>query len=313
MSNATDAEFSTIKNFQLYYMPILITTGLIGNSLSIVVFCKTKLKKLSSAYYLTALAISDNVFLCSLFTIWLEIFEVDVYNRDGFCHVFTYANDVAFFLSVWLVAAFTFERFIVVKYPFLGRTLCTRERAKVIILVLVIVSLTFYSTKFFFKCNVYIEVFSNIFFCVDIIVTSLIPVTLVIFLNIFIIKTILTLSGTRKALTQQSNTENCNKNVMRSQNKITKMLLVISTVFLVSAFPNYIFVMYYIYLYQAGLEAHLVSFTLPKWCEIIFYTTFCINFFVYCLSGEDFRSALCGIFKKKGQRKGQETQALQGI
>uniref|UniRef100_A0A1B0DBP0 G-protein coupled receptors family 1 profile domain-containing protein n=2 Tax=Phlebotomus papatasi TaxID=29031 RepID=A0A1B0DBP0_PHLPP len=50
-----------------YYTPILVFTGSIGNMLSILVFCKTKLRKLSSSYYLAALGVSDTLFLVGLF------------------------------------------------------------------------------------------------------------------------------------------------------------------------------------------------------------------------------------------------------
>ncbi|CAH0545978.1 unnamed protein product [Brassicogethes aeneus] len=323
MSNATDAETaSTLKNFQLCYTPLLITTGLIGNSLSIHVFRNTKLKKLSSAYYLTALAVSDNVFLCSLFATWLPIFEVNVYDRDGFCHLLVYAGDVTSFLSVWLVAAFSFERFIAVKYPFSRQTLCTTKRAKVTILVLVTVSLIIFSHKFLFtRINYYNgsptcdvdpswNQFSNVFNIIDFIVSYLVPVTLVIFLNVSISRAIITLSGIRKALTQGLSSKNRNKNFMLSQNKITKMLLVASTVFLASSCPSYV-VRTLLYLHEAHLWEikDVDSFIIAQhWSQLLFYTTFSINFYVYCVSGQNFRSALFGIFKQKGQRT--ETVAL---
>ncbi|XP_065087235.1 neuropeptides capa receptor-like, partial [Ochlerotatus camptorhynchus] len=121
-----------------YYTPALVVSGSIGNILSVLVFFHTKLKKLSSSYYLAALGISDTCFLLGLFVTWLSFFQIHIYTREGYCQLFTFSSGLSSFLSVWYVVAFTFERFIVVLYPLKRQSWCTVRRAK-----LVIASLTF--------------------------------------------------------------------------------------------------------------------------------------------------------------------------
>ena len=116
-----------------YYTPILVFTGSIGNILSVFVFFKTKLRKLSSSYYLAALGISDTLFLFAIFISWLSFVNFHLYNRNIVCQFFNYLTGLCSFLSVWFVVAFTVERFIAVLYPLKRQTMCTVRRAKIVL------------------------------------------------------------------------------------------------------------------------------------------------------------------------------------
>lgn len=112
-----------------YYTPALVLIGSIGNIMSVFVFFKTKLKKLSSSYYLAALGISDTCFLFGAFVSWLNYININIYNKNYYCQFFTYISGLCSFLSVWFVVAFTVERFIAVLYPLRRQTMCTVKRA----------------------------------------------------------------------------------------------------------------------------------------------------------------------------------------
>lgn len=124
-----------------YYTPLITFTGSIGNILSILVFFRTKLRKLSSSYYLAALGISDTGFLLINFLQWLNFFDIHVYNTDVLCQLFTFLSGLCAALSVWFVVAFTVERFIAVLYPLKRQTMCTVRRAKSVLYGLILVSL----------------------------------------------------------------------------------------------------------------------------------------------------------------------------
>jgi hypothetical protein len=121
-----------------YYTPFLVAVGSVGNILSVLVFFKTKLRKLSSSYYLAALGISDTCFLFGSFISWLNFIDIHVYNQNVFCQFFTYFTSVCSFLSVWFVVAFTVERFIAVLYPLRRQTMCTVRRAKMVLCGLIV-------------------------------------------------------------------------------------------------------------------------------------------------------------------------------
>lgn len=122
-----------------FYTPTIVIFGSIGNILSVIVFFKTKLRKLSSSYYLAALGISDTVFLLVAFVTWLNFLSINIYNKGGYCEIFTYLSGLCSFLSVWFVVAFTIERYIAVLYPLKRQSMCTVKRACSVLICLVIV------------------------------------------------------------------------------------------------------------------------------------------------------------------------------
>lgn len=141
-ANATLVDFmiSFSENAYLYYTPLLTVTGTIGNIVSVMVFFRTRLRKLSSSYYLSALCISDTGFLLVNFLLWLNLFNINIYNRNGCCQLFTFLSGFCSALSVWFVVAFTIERFIAVIYPLKRQTMCTVKRAKSVLIGLIVVS-----------------------------------------------------------------------------------------------------------------------------------------------------------------------------
>lgn len=122
-----------------YYTPLLVLFGSIGNILSVFVFFKTKLKKLSSSYYLAALGITDTCFLLGAFVSWLNYLDINIYNRNYYCQFFTYLSGLCSFLSVWFVVAFTVERYIAVLYPLKRQTMCTVKRACSVLIGLIVI------------------------------------------------------------------------------------------------------------------------------------------------------------------------------
>lgn len=268
MENVTRNYEYYMKEFEVYYTPLLAIFGTVGNLLSVYVFFNTKLRKLSSSYYLAALAIFDSIFLISLFIVWLDVVGVNWFNLPVMCQTMIYFAYVCSFLSVWLVIAFTIERFVAVKYPLLRQSICTTSRAKSIVLVLIFVAMLLYS-----PLTVFTEVryekergkvmctndpqwlkADNIFHIFDTVIVVLIPVLIITILNTLICRAIWKLSNVRKRLMERGSdtkatqkTKGVSLRKIRktkasvwSQNKITKMLLIVSTVCLLMNLPSYV-------------------------------------------------------------------------
>jgi hypothetical protein len=120
---------------------IFLIFGLIGNILSATIMYRRARRGLSSYFYLALLAIVD---ICVLYTsCLLFLFETTfdyhfqlqstIYCRLGFYiqHLFTY-------ISAWLIVAVTFERFIVVRFPFQSILICRMRVAYTITLIIFI-------------------------------------------------------------------------------------------------------------------------------------------------------------------------------
>lgn len=84
-----------LQYIQLYYTPALIVLGCIGNVLSVFVFFSTKLRKHSSSYYLSALAFSDTGFLVAQFITWLNLVDIPIFKKSGFCQMAIYSSQVS--------------------------------------------------------------------------------------------------------------------------------------------------------------------------------------------------------------------------
>lgn len=117
-----------VEFFNRFYIPVIIFVGLLGNLLSGVVFMTSHLKLRSSSYYLAALATVDFVFLFDLLVVYVSNETLfDLFNRNGWCQWIVYVSSVCSILSVWLIVAFTTERFIAVQYPLQRPHICTGE------------------------------------------------------------------------------------------------------------------------------------------------------------------------------------------
>ncbi len=90
-----------VTTLDYYLVPAVIGAGLVGNTVSFLVFVFTNLRTLSSSVYLAALAISDSGFLICVFFSWLINVNVNIYQEPGWCQTFVYLTYVFSFLSVW--------------------------------------------------------------------------------------------------------------------------------------------------------------------------------------------------------------------
>ncbi|KAG7197919.1 hypothetical protein KM043_016156 [Ampulex compressa] len=205
---ACNSLYFLLDFFHLYYIPSIILLGLVGNLLSCVVFLNTHLKMRSSSYYLAALATADFGFLVSLLLVWLNsTVGWRVFNKDGWCETLVYVSAVCSSLSVWLIVAFTVERFIAVQYPLHRPHMCTIARAKAIVLVLVVLALASHSYSFvtagvvkaqdgYEFCDLKIEYLETmrIISIIDSIASLIAPLVLIIVMNTMIMRNLLRFS-----------------------------------------------------------------------------------------------------------------------
>ncbi len=138
----------TLNYLFVYITPVIIVVGVVGNFMSFLVFCFTYLQRLSSSVYLTSLALADVGFLGSLLFVWLDSVDVKLFSTEGWCQTIIYVMRVCEFLAVWYVVSFTAERYIMVYYPLRKDSFCTRRKAKIVALCLLLYSLAFYVYPF---------------------------------------------------------------------------------------------------------------------------------------------------------------------
>ncbi|XP_047480212.1 uncharacterized protein LOC125032870 [Penaeus chinensis] len=165
------AEHNIFYVLHLCYTPAIIVFGVLGNLTSISVFLGTRMKKLSSSYFLAAMAASDSTYLVLLFLQWLldnDMFVsliVEALHSHGGCKIMNYVGSTSASISVWLTVAYTLERCIAVQYPLLRATICTVGRAKLAIAFITVVNSLYYVYIFittiqlpgFKDCGIYLD------------------------------------------------------------------------------------------------------------------------------------------------------------
>lgn len=97
-------------------LPGIVLFGLIGNILSLLVFNTTKLRRLSSSVYLSALALSDSGFLLCVLLLWIDTLNVSIFHRPILCQSLVYLTFIFSFLSVWIVNVLTLELYVITFY-----------------------------------------------------------------------------------------------------------------------------------------------------------------------------------------------------
>ncbi|KAH3818406.1 hypothetical protein DPMN_120019 [Dreissena polymorpha] len=126
LDDSTPYTHSPEHRFFTYVTPVIAVFGVVGNSVSLMVFLSKNMRKLSASMYLIALAISDIMSLV-LYVLpeWLKHGEPllsgyswpPLLQQNGVCKSVLYNQYIARFLSSWFIVFFTIERFIGVCFP----------------------------------------------------------------------------------------------------------------------------------------------------------------------------------------------------
>ncbi|CAG4977813.1 unnamed protein product [Colias eurytheme] len=299
----------------VYYTPILILLGSIGNLLSVYVFFNSKLRLQSTSQYLSALAISDTIFLLQLLAPWLSSVSLTtIFYVGGFCQIFVYLSYVSCCLSAWLVVAFTIERFVAVIYPLRRNAWCTVKRARHVIILLsggatmINLPVLKFAISTSDDCNIdrkYLEHAAR-FNLVDTMLSFSIPLSLIVLLNVWIIFGVCRLERARHQLMKAEGTatsegtpasEHARQSRLvgcpRSQQRVTRMLLIVSSVFVILNLPGYALrIIAYAYDLQGSETMTGRCMALQQLAIMLFHTNFGINFMLYCLTGQNFRRAV---------------------
>lgn len=120
---------------QRILVPCVFVIGLLGNSVSIYVLTRRRMR-CTTNIYLTALAITDLIYLTMALLLSLQHSQYvhqccQLYWL--FYGVVLWLCDACAYISIYIAVCFTIERFIAIRYPLKRQTFCTESLAKRVI------------------------------------------------------------------------------------------------------------------------------------------------------------------------------------
>lgn len=297
--------FKTILNgLNTYAVPVICVLGVIGDVTSFLIFVCTSFRYQPCSQYLAALAFVDTLFLLSqLISSMMSFFPV-LALAPGYCSVIVYMSYICSFLSAWFVVLMMIERYIVVCHPFRASAICNKKKSIMLIFALVALSLILYSHSFFTTSTSACVIsgdyydFLTIFTYADSVLVFVIPFLALLWLNLRIIFTVrkfrLQNNRLNQSIRRLQRYHNADKTLSLAQVRSTKMLIWVSSVFIVLHLPSYA-VRFYGAILQQVQGSNIshnsrVRFQVAQQiCQFLYYVNFAIDFIVYVVTSNNFR------------------------
>ena len=300
----------------LYTSLLFMVLGLVGNTLSVMVFSSSEMRVLSSNVYLLVLAISDSIYLMSVFfsknMTYIRCFYfpnsfIDIYNQSAFfCKFLQYTQDLFSGYSTCVIMAFTLERYVAVYHPMRFKELCTVWRARILCIGICVVIAIFtipyhilyihrYSEYNMCTVRVSYEKTFTILFAVESIIFRIVPVFVISVLNVLIIVRV---SQVKKlARRRHSNDHRKSRNSKQTKHdkslQLTIILILVSTSYVITYIP--VLVHFVIWKLQRSNLINVsqdIMLITRNYTRMVYIIGFAINFFLYTLSGRVFREQL---------------------
>lgn len=331
-----------LSNKILFAASLFFTAvGLAGNSLSVTVFSSAPMRKVSSNVYLLTLAVSDALYLISVFLMktlvtlrcWYFVESaIDLMNRSSVaCVLLQYITDLFSDFSTCLILAFTVERYIAVYLPTKFKYLCTVSRARLTcsaILVVVAIFIAPYHVMYvgilenFNVCAVFFEHEARftILYAVESFLFRILPITVIAILNVFIIFRVSKIKQKRNRMMTgksdaHSQLQQQHHHHEDSSLQLTIMLILVSTTYIVLDIPVLAhFVILKLTLSEIVNISHKSIVVSQNCTRILFIAGYAVNFFLYTVSGKVFRQQLVSLLtvccRRKQSHTRRETDAL---
>ena len=175
----------------LYWFPILVPIGLIGNMLSFLVMIQPNNRKMSTCIYMAAISLNDNLMMFLTLHEWLlsgaKLEEWKVWR----CKVAAYLINFSLQSSTYQVLAMTFDKYVAIKWPHRAATYSTPKRAKIILTSALLFALIYNSPHLYASslvgglCLAYVVggTITRVFSWTTFLFNGLIPFPILIYMN----------------------------------------------------------------------------------------------------------------------------------
>ncbi|XP_051901347.1 probable G-protein coupled receptor 139 [Pristis pectinata] len=305
---------ATYRSVEKILYVIIAVIGVPANLVAIVILSRGKCDLSScTTRYLVAMAAADLLVIVTeiiLYRIGGHYIPLSFLDITPVCRIIYVLSYVAINCSVWFTVNFTVDRFVAICCQKLKTKYCTGENATAILattgILLFVKNIPFYFIK---EPG---EIVDNVpWFCVtmsgvytepgwvgfdwfDMVLTPLLPFTVILLLNALTVRHILVASRVRKGLRGQSKGENRSDPEMESRRKSVVLLLTLSGSFILLWLT---LVVEFVYYQITGTAADRNDF------EEIFHDvgyllsnlSCCMNTFIYAATQSKFRQQLLAL------------------
>lgn len=296
-----------------FLTPVIIVVGILGNGVALRVFLSRRMRKMSASLYLACLAVSDICVLVAFVLVeWLDRGLVrwpgarrwNPTAVRGVCQGYVFAAYAFRFTSAWIIVAFTVERYLGICRPLWGRVRSKRAFARRSLGAVVLVAVSWSLWK---PLMMTVQVIRGVPICssipeyhfVSFVLDSLyagsitvIPFVIMVTLNLLICRKLRRTK--RRYIRHRFVTE---ENRIRME--FTAILLLVSSLFIVLNVPYFVAWSHRFLLQLNRFTARPANVLETErsrgWVHVtktVFFCNYCVNFFVYSLSGAYFRRQL---------------------
>ncbi|XP_076445915.1 growth hormone secretagogue receptor type 1-like [Babylonia areolata] len=318
-------------------LSFFVPLGLFGNLMIvlIVLHCFKGNRSVMDSYLL-ALAVADScVIVFSIVPHWLVSLPGGfplLAAHDAVCKLFMYVTNAALYCSGWLLVALTSQRTLAVVWPHRVGVLCTAGTTRYVIAAIV-VFFSLINLHYLYgvgvvryrsgpMCDVvrwdYTVFSSEVWSKVELILYSSCPFLCLLVNNSVLVFTLrrssdVTAAGGRLATqrhVQQPTAATGGRH--KAVSSVTVTAMVVSLSYIVLALPVTLFnnLDRFIPALGGGLEAVIISGALQVVFNTMLHLNFCVNFYLYCLTGRRFRTAFLDLFRRRRENTTTTRQSV---
>jgi len=316
-SNETGAHITSLSlNYVIwvFVMPVALLVGIVGNVLSIVVLQSKAFRRTTTGVYLPITAVADTIHVvvgCQEILEVAGIFSAREYNVWA-CRAYKVIYYTSGDAAIWLLVAFTFDRFVAVCFPLRKRRVCRWKRAVIASATIIFLSLAKNFHEFWTRGPEYTESGEFVRICgrqkrykffldyvrpwIAIILITVVPFILILFFNCMIVHSLLKAQRLRsknaaytEACATPTGTGNKPPTSATSFRQTTFMCLGVSFAFLILVAPSVVLLTGKPYWKRGDAAAYGNAKAISNFLSILHH---CINFFLYCVTGRRFRQEL---------------------
>ena len=243
--------------------------------------------------------------------------EHEVYVPPGqiwFCRNAVLVLLLCFLCSTLLVVSMTFDRFYSIIRPHKAASFNTVKRAKITVVCIVMFSTIYNIPHLFITSHVNWEcvpyalamatIYGQIYYWMSMLVQFLFPFIFLLTMNSFIIHKI----RTRENLTQPTTDSKQGENPRNkgSELQVFALLLLVTFTFLILSTPAYCLFLFVMLIdFQKTPKMFALYYLLYNIAHKMSFTSYGINFFLYVISGNKFRTDLRNLFLLNRTTKGK--------